>query len=191
MILSRLFFVLFGNLAIHLAHISPNHGNELDSDDKPYDGGTVKNYFRKFVFLLILIQTMSFTHLAYHSDTPLSTVEIILAIMMVVSFLLRMWSYLALSKFFTFTLAIKKNHQLVTTGPYRYLVHPSYTGQLLLLFAFVIFTRWYYLVPIMGFYTYKTLMGRIKIEEEMMRGEFGREYDEYVKARWRVIPFIY
>lgn len=34
----------------------------------------------------------------------------------------------ALGNLFTFEVMIRKNHKLITDGPYAYLMHPSYTG---------------------------------------------------------------
>ncbi|KAK5797277.1 hypothetical protein F5H01DRAFT_315070 [Linnemannia elongata] len=42
--------------------------------------------------------------------------------------LLRRWTYSALDRFFTYQLTIRPGHRLVKTGPYRLLLHPSYTG---------------------------------------------------------------
>lgn len=42
--------------------------------------------------------------------------------------LLRVWSYRALGPHFTFQLTLLKDHKLVTTGPYAYVRHPSYTA---------------------------------------------------------------
>ncbi|GJJ73221.1 hypothetical protein EMPS_05579 [Entomortierella parvispora] len=44
---------------------------------------------------------------------------------------LRRWSFATLDRFFTYRLTIHADHKLVSTGPYKYLRHPSYTGALL------------------------------------------------------------
>ena len=41
---------------------------------------------------------------------------------------IRRSSYHALGHLFTFQLSIRKDHQLVTSGPYAVVRHPSYTG---------------------------------------------------------------
>lgn len=35
------------------------------------------------------------------------------------------------------------------------------------------------------------LFNRVRDEEELMRGEFGEQYDEFLSHRWRLIPFIW
>ncbi|KAG0355282.1 hypothetical protein BG005_005810 [Podila minutissima] len=41
---------------------------------------------------------------------------------------LRLWTYRTLDRFFTYQLTIRPGHRLVKDGPYRLLLHPSYTG---------------------------------------------------------------
>ena len=42
--------------------------------------------------------------------------------------LLRLWCYQTLGRFFTWDLAVRKDHKLVTIGPYSIVRHPSYLG---------------------------------------------------------------
>lgn len=49
-------------------------------------------------------------------------------VLMCVGTLLRVVSYHYLGRWFTFQLAIKEGHKLVTEGPYSIVRHPSYTG---------------------------------------------------------------
>ncbi|KAG0027535.1 hypothetical protein BGZ81_005494 [Podila clonocystis] len=103
---------------------------------------------------------------------------------------------------------IVPGHQLIKTGPYRYLIHPSYTGALLCMMAFqgALFDQhWAWiqaLVPFedlpwwFGAVLYSWLLSRIftkraRNEEAVMAAHFGAEWDEYVKERWRFVPFVY
>jgi len=43
---------------------------------------------------------------------------------------IRLAAYQALGHMFTFEMSIKKDHRLVTSGPYAYVRHPGYTGVL-------------------------------------------------------------
>ena len=41
---------------------------------------------------------------------------------------IRLWSYHVLGSLFTFEVVIKDDHKLITSGPYSYVRHPSYTA---------------------------------------------------------------
>lgn len=59
--------------------------------------------------------------------TPLSAIGLGLV---VIGSWIRQKAYKAMGPQFTGQLSIHKNHKLITTGPYRYVRHPSYTGLL-------------------------------------------------------------
>jgi protein-S-isoprenylcysteine O-methyltransferase Ste14 len=96
-----------------------------------------------------------------------------------------------LGKFFTATIQIKKDHELIQSGPYRYIRHPSYLGILILSLGLgIAMANWISLIlcivlPAIG------LMQRIKFEEKELEQHFGQQYQDYRKNTWRVIPFIY
>ncbi|GJJ70308.1 hypothetical protein EMPS_02657 [Entomortierella parvispora] len=58
----------------------------------------------------------------------LETWQVVMTIVSVLSSLFRLWSFVTLDRFFTYALFIHKDHKLVSTGPYKYLRHPSYLG---------------------------------------------------------------
>ena len=103
----------------------------------------------------------------------------------------RQYAIAFLGKFFTATIQIKKDHELVQTGPYRYIRHPSYLGILVLSLGLgIAMVNWISLLlcialPAIG------LMRRIKFEEKELEQHFGKQYQNYRKNTWRVIPFIY
>jgi protein-S-isoprenylcysteine O-methyltransferase len=103
---------------------------------------------------------------------------------------LRLWAVRVLGRFFRTTVVVQDEHQLVETGPYRLLRHPSYTGTLLTLLGFgLCFGNWIALAlvtlgPVIA-YSY-----RITVEERALRARFGPKYEAYAQARWRLIPFL-
>src|ERR1051326_3672929 len=52
--------------------------------------------------------------------------------------LLRLWCFKCLKEFFTFNVTIKKDHKLITTGPYSILVHPSVS---ILFYLFIFYSN--------------------------------------------------
>lgn len=104
---------------------------------------------------------------------------------------LRWWSIWHLGKYFTVDVAVHADHQLVDTGPYRRLRHPSYTGALLI-FAGLGLTsgNWpafvFLLVPI----TIAFLL-RIRVEETALEDALGEKYRAYRARTARLIPYLY
>ena len=96
-----------------------------------------------------------------------------------------------LGKFFTATVQIRKDHQLVKEGPYRYIRHPSYLGFLILALGNgIALANWIslmlcILLPTIG------IIRRINVEEKELHDHFGDQYQDYRKSTWRIIPYIF
>jgi protein-S-isoprenylcysteine O-methyltransferase Ste14 len=98
------------------------------------------------------------------------------------------WSHATLRETFSTTLRLREDHRLVTSGPYRYVVHPIYTGFLLLFLATTLFTR-SWLIGVLGALVIGSLMTtRLRREERMMTGRFGADYTEYLARTGRFFP---
>ncbi|KAI8824290.1 uncharacterized protein EV422DRAFT_315369 [Fimicolochytrium jonesii] len=105
---------------------------------------------------------------------------------------LRVASYRALDKFFTYRLTIQKDHTLVQTGPYKYLLHPSYTALVLTGLGYVAFHR---SSPILAsawlFVSLTALAVRLTEEEAALAEHFGEAWKRHAAERWRLIPGIW
>ena len=96
----------------------------------------------------------------------------------------------ALGENFTRHVAVSMSMNLVSTGPYQYLRHPLYLGLFLITLAFPVFVgNWLALViglPLL-------LIGfswRMKVEELALT-KIHPQYAQWLKQRYRFIPFIY
>lgn len=187
----RLFITLAILFFNTLSQLPPNFENTFTPKDHLEEKGQAKSYYKFFLAILALFYTGAYYHLTNHLNTPLTGIELILTLAIVIGFSLRMWSYYTLHKYFTFNLAIKEDHQLIKTGPYHYLVHPSYTGQILLLLTSLLFLNLWIPFIIISYYAVFRYRERVQVEEQMMENKFGEEYQKYKKERYRAIPFIY
>lgn len=73
-------------------------------------------------------------------NTPLDLLSMLGSVMVALAGLLRVRCYRALGHLFTFHLSVRKDHRLVTRGPYAVVRHPSYTA-ILISFAGVLITH--------------------------------------------------
>jgi protein-S-isoprenylcysteine O-methyltransferase Ste14 len=112
-------------------------------------------------------------------------------IVFVAGLVLRWYSIIQLGRFFTVNVAIAEDHQLIESGPYRWVRHPSYTGALLAFLGFGLsLGNWLALVvitvPISFAFAY-----RMNVEERALIGALGDRYASYARRRKRLVPFIY
>ena len=112
----------------------------------------------------------------------------------VVLFAFAIWilyrSHADLGKNWTPTLAIQKEHTLVTNGIYKYIRHPMYSAHLLWAIAQIfILHNW-----IAGFSFIVVMLPhyllRVNVEEKMLQEKFGVEYDDYMKNTGRILPRV-
>lgn len=104
---------------------------------------------------------------------------------------LRLWSVLTLGRFFRTHVVVQDEHQLVQTGPYRWLRNPSYTGALITLAGLgTALGNWFsaalaFAIPLLGF------LWRIHVEDAALRSRFGPAYEDYRERTWALVPFLW
>ncbi|CAM3941628.1 methyltransferase family protein [Alkalicoccus chagannorensis] len=97
----------------------------------------------------------------------------------------------ALGRQFTRDVNVSSSDTIVSSGPFRLLRHPLYTGLLLITFGFAL-----YMTSLLGlaaavFGVLPALLRRIELEERMLTQAFGEDYQTWMKKRYRLIPFLY
>ena len=84
--------------------------------------------------------------------------------------------------------SVKVGHELVTSGPYRWVRHPIYTGMLLAVLGTALDTGILGLVIFLGVCLYLVL--RIPVEEGLMLGLFPEQYARYREQTKALIPHV-
>lgn len=113
------------------------------------------------------------------------------AAIFIVGLALRWFSIFYLGRFFTVNVAIASDHQVVDTGPYRFIRHPSYTGALLEFIGLgVTYANWLALIlivlPVLA-----AFLRRMGIEESALSQALGEPYTRYMARTKRLIPGVY
>ncbi len=97
------------------------------------------------------------------------------------------WTQLTLDTQWSAQLQLKKDHHLITTGPYARIRHPLYAGMFGWCLSLSLLTaNWIFvvvcLISIVG------LFYRVPKEEQMMIEAFGDEYKAYMQHTGRFFP---
>lgn len=95
-----------------------------------------------------------------------------------------------LDKQWRFEAALSENHELIKTGPYRWLRHPIYASLLGMLLQTGLAKAWWpMLIAGVVFYIVGTEI-RIRAEEGLLAARFGEEFAEYKRSTRAYLPLI-
>jgi protein-S-isoprenylcysteine O-methyltransferase Ste14 len=78
---------------------------------------------------------------------------------------------------------------LITTGPYRVVRHPIYSGAVLFFWATVL-GHWSPVNAVIAAIVTLTILVRIPVEERLLRAQFP-DYEQYARRTKRIVPFIW
>lgn len=124
---------------------------------------------------------------------------------------IRVLCYHYLGRQFTFQLAVRKEHKLITGGPYSWVRHPAYAGAVLhipgLLLCYFLPGSWWYecglgqtvggkliLLVTLGLVTALTVLvaPRIRKEDLVLKEQFGSQWERWAKQTpYLIIPYVY
>lgn len=103
----------------------------------------------------------------------------------------RQWAISTLGRFFTLNVQVRDDQRVVTSGPYRWVRHPSYTADLLAFTGIgLALGNWLSLLaattlPLLG------LVVRIHVEERALLTRLGEPYRVYAKGKKRLVPRVW
>jgi protein-S-isoprenylcysteine O-methyltransferase Ste14 len=98
-----------------------------------------------------------------------------------------LWVFSSLGNNVSPTVVTRQRHQLVTSGPYRWVRHPLYTVGFLSYMSFaVLAANWY--IAILAIVALWLLSLRVPAEEEALIARNGDTYRDYAKRTGRFLP---
>lgn len=148
---------------------------------------------RSLLFILIgtALSLFSFFFFSYSGIGKLSTNFAYPGIFLMISgFILRQWSIQILGKLFTPVISIQEGHKLIIKGPYKYVRHPSYSGLLMELLGISLATSNGVSFILTFCFMLPPLIYRIKVEENELIKQFGRDYIGYKEKTKMLIPWM-
>jgi protein-S-isoprenylcysteine O-methyltransferase Ste14 len=104
---------------------------------------------------------------------------------------LRVWAVWSLGRFFRREVTIEAGQTVVQTGPYRWVRHPAYTGDLLIAFGFGLALGSWVGAAVSLAIAFAGHVPRIRVEEAALRGAFGEAYVQYAERTPRLVPGLW
>jgi protein-S-isoprenylcysteine O-methyltransferase Ste14 len=111
-----------------------------------------------------------------------------LAVYLVFSWI-QVWSFKSLGENYSQDIMIKKNHELVTKGPFNIIRHPQYMCQILLDLGATAATLGY-VVGFLAIIEIPIYIMRASAEDKLLNKYFAERFTEYKKKSGFMIPFI-
>ena len=100
---------------------------------------------------------------------------------------LLVWMFRTLGRNLTDTVVTRKQHTLVTTGPYRWVRHPMYASAALAIVGnSLVAAIWFIFAA--GCLALSLLVIRTRKEEQNLIAKFGDEYRDYMQRTGRFVP---
>jgi protein-S-isoprenylcysteine O-methyltransferase Ste14 len=143
-------------------------------------------------FLIIVVSVLFQSKLLQISILPYNLVTQVVGIVLCAGGIgLAIWARKILGGNWSGVVTLKENHELIQSGPYRFVRHPIYTGIIIAVIgsfvAVVLTIQTLFVCLLFG------VMLRIKSlgEEKIMMGQFPEKYPEYKRNVKALIPFVY
>lgn len=109
---------------------------------------------------------------------------------MVAGATLRQWAMNALGRHFTGIVTIQPKHELIETGLYHDVRHPSYTGAFLIWIGLgLALTNGVSLIVLVAAAVVAYGV-RVRAEEAALTEAFGDRYRSYCRRTWRFVPWV-
>jgi protein-S-isoprenylcysteine O-methyltransferase Ste14 len=102
---------------------------------------------------------------------------------------LAIWARIYLGRNWGRPMSQKVDPELVTTGPYRSIRNPIYSGLILALIGTTIAVSWIYVIAVVvlgSYFTYAAI-----VEERNMESTFPDTYPQYKRSTKRLVPFVF
>lgn len=160
-----------------------------DSDKQ----GADKNSIR-VIWLTLIVAVTAGSFVCGYIPCPIGdylTVHFTGLCVIIAGMIMRFLAVRSLGRMFTVDVTIRKDHVLHTSGMYKYLRHPSYTGSLISFVGMGLSLNNWLSLAIIVLPVFASFIFRVNIEEKVLQEQFGDDYRNYMKRSKRFFPFVY
>jgi protein-S-isoprenylcysteine O-methyltransferase Ste14 len=169
-------------------------------------GGFVSLWYRHFLLRLVIAAVLVFVALRFPAGTvhharigpaifnsgvfePPPTLGWVAAALTLLGIVFAIWARIHLGRNWSAAPAVKEKHELVVSGPYRFVRHPIYTGALLAVLGTALTGRLFAIGILILFSV--MVFRRIGKEETIMLALFPNDYPAYQARTKKLMPFVW
>lgn len=162
----------------------------VDKSAPPHDRRTAAQIVWS-VYLTQFFGIIEAVYFRYPESFRWDTITTLALIGMIAGLALRIWAVLTLGRFFTWFITVYDDHQVIRSGPFRFIRHPAYCGALILFVSTLIFLHaWVGALLSLGFQLFAYLR-RINYEEAFMLDRLGEPYVAYTREVNALFPKVW
>ena len=104
--------------------------------------------------------------------------------------LFAVWARRHLGRNWSGAITVTKDQELVSSGPYRYVRHPIYTGIIGMYVGTALVSGEVHALVAVAMISF-AYWRKIRLEEKTLRETFGSAYDAYRNRSWAFVPWLY
>ncbi|EPS94116.1 hypothetical protein FOMPIDRAFT_1033484 [Fomitopsis schrenkii] len=201
---------VFNVIVPHLTRYMKNIGWVIFAGEAT---AVLASYYPSFPPSQYILRLLTHLGLPPSPNTRISPSLLLGTALAVTGAVIRTRCYRALGRFFTFQLALRRaqGQRLCTAGPYAVVRHPSYSGLILTIAAFALWTAgpgswlresgwlatpigraWFWAQNGVNLYAVGSLLLRTRVEDEALRDEFVQEWEHWAsEVPYKILPWIF
>lgn len=148
---------------------------------------TLPLYFSTLTLIVLIVSLFQVGTIEYKPEYQ--TIRIIGLVIYMAASWTQIWATKVLGDNYSQDIAIRKDHKLVTSGPFKMIRHPQYISQFLVDAGGALGTLSFILAPL-AFVLLPFLVMRASLEDKLLEKHFGEIFRSYKKKTGMLIPFI-
>ena len=111
-------------------------------------------------------------------------------VLLTVKMIIKFWAAKSLGKYWSHHVEIRAEHELIKSGPYKYIRHPAYSSAMLDTVGIPLVANAYYTVVFAVILRLIAILLRVKYEEKALVKKFGEEYERYRSETGALFPSL-
>jgi protein-S-isoprenylcysteine O-methyltransferase len=162
----------------------------IDNTAPRHDHGTAAQIVWS-VYLTQFMAVIEAVFFRYPGSFRWNWVTTLALLLMMTGLTLRIWAVLTLGNLFTWFITVYEDHQVIRSGPFRFIRHPAYLGALVLFIATALFLHAWVAALFSFVFQLLAYLRRIRYEEAMMIDRLGSGYQTYAREVKALVPLLW